>query len=171
MMFHEWDTFLSFLWMNTKHVHTWLSVYAMHFCNINSSQFLWTRAFVLSVITFISLTECQWNVWTTDLLCIKAIKETYIVCKIVSNYKIKCLDVGNETVIEWMTPFQCPLINPAQKPQGFLWWQQPIIEHAPVTHSRIDHWRSVFNDQFSLKASFYILHTPCWHQVFFFVYN
>lgn len=74
---------------------------------------------------------------------------------------------GNKTVINWMTPFQCLLINPAQKPQGFLWWQQ----HTLLTYSRCDgdDQSSTINSVSKLHFIFYTQHFVIYD--FFLMYN
>ena len=68
---------------------------------------------------------------------------------------------GNKAVINWMTPFQCPLINSAQKPHGFLGGSsqmKPVF--SILTYSRGA--RSSENNSPS-KASFSILiHVDSW---------
>lgn len=44
-------------------------------------------------------------------------------CQIVSSHQRKCLDVRYQAVVSWIAALQCPVINPEQKPQGFLCWQ------------------------------------------------
>lgn len=68
----------------------------------------------------------------------------------------------NKAVINWMTPFQRPLINPAQKPHGFLWWQQPTV--ACVRYTNIQQRSSILREQFTLQS--FIQHfQPCWFLV------
>lgn len=82
--------------------------------------------------------------------------EASLECKIVST---KCLNVWNKAVIYWMTPSQCPLINPAQKPHGFLWRQQPTAAYAHSSNLQLTLQRnSVFNDQCSVHTQSFILH-------------
>lgn len=68
----------------------------------------------------------------------------------------------NKAVINWMTPFQRPLINPAQKPHGFLWWQQPTV--ACVRYTNIQQRSSILREQFTLQ-SFTQHFQPCWFLV------